>query len=495
MALDPVIASGGTPIKLDDPMNRLATLMKMDSLQNQNDVAAIDLQTKKRTLDETNRLRDVLSDPAFDLNNPEHQRRIVAAAPTAGPAFLKANADFNQVNSLTSKNNADAAEKQAKAVDDRMKFSRSVLDMVQTPDQYLAWHQGNHSDPILGPLLAARGITPDSASANIQATLSQPGGLEKLKAQSALGLEKFFEMNKPTLTTQNLGDKSQIVATPGLGFDAPQVVSSSTIGQSADNKATNEAHIKGIGIQQAGENARQGKQLQQALTLQGFAQGKPGEPLTLSSQLESEAQLIAAGKMPPPTGMAATRPQTAALMARVSQINPDFDATSYAAKLKGAKDFGTGQQGNAMRSFAVAGQHLDQLGQLVDALDNKDNQTLNKIGNTVSTWNGGPAVTNFDAAKDVVSKEVIKAIVGAGGGVSEREELAHRMASANSPAQLKGVIKQYRDLMSAQHDALLQQRRAAGLPDSTLPKYTDSSQPSGVPQDIQALLQKHGGTK
>jgi hypothetical protein len=158
-------------------------------------------------------------------------------------------------------------------------------------------------------------------------------------------------------------------------------------------------------------------------------------------------------------------------MARVSEINPNFDATDYEAKKKAARDFTSGTQGNAMRSFAVAGQHLDQLGTLVDALDNGDISLINKVGNAYASQTGGTAPTNFAAAKDVVSKEVIKAIVGAGGGVAERAELSQLMDSAKSPAQLKGVINQYRTLMDAQHNALLQQRRAAGLSDKTLPNY------------------------
>jgi hypothetical protein len=111
---------------------------------------------------------------------------------------------------------------------------------------------------------------------------------------------------------------------------------------------------------------------------------------------------------------------------------------------------------------------------LVDALNNGNMQIVNKIGNAYSSQTGNPAPTNFDAAKDVVSKEVVKAIVAGGGGVAERQELSHLMDNAKSPAQLKGVIQQYRNLMAAQHDALLQQRDAAGLPRSTLPNYTEA---------------------
>ena len=77
--------------------------------------------------------------------------------------------------------------------------------------------------------------------------------------------------------------------------------------------------------------------------------------------------------------------------------------------------------------------------------------------------------------------------VSGGGGVSEREELDRLMSKAQSPAQLKGVISQYRNLMGSQYDNLLAQRRAAGLSDSTLPKYNVTETPEAHPQDIEAI--------
>lgn len=219
---------------------------------------------------------------------------------------------------------------------------------------------------------------------------------------------------------------------------------------------------------------------------------------SVSPDMEITAKAIASGQLPAPTGMALLNPKNQRILARVMEINPEYDATTVSAKKKAASDFTSGTLGNSMRSFATAGAHLDTLGQLVDALDNGNIQALNKIGNYFSQQTGGTAPTNFDAAKDVVGKEVVKAIVAGGGGVAEREGLAKRLDNAKSPAQLKGVIKTYSELMKAQHDNLLIQRRAAGLPDSTLPDYSKTSGSSGdsgstVPDDIQAILKKHGG--
>jgi hypothetical protein len=123
-------------------------------------------------------------------------------------------------------------------------------------------------------------------------------------------------------------------------------------------------------------------------------------------------------------------------------------------------------------------------------------QVVNKVQNYFSKATGSPNVTNFDAIKAIVGQEVVKAIVAGGGGVGEREEAAKIFSSASSPAQLKGAIQHYRMVMGAQANNLMEQRRAAGLPDTTLPDYSKtntSAQAPTVPSDIAAILQKHGG--
>jgi hypothetical protein len=134
-----------------------------------------------------------------------------------------------------------------------------------------------------------------------------------------------------------------------------------------------------------------------------------------------------------------------------------------------------------MRSFATAGAHLDQLGDLIDQLGNTGSPAYNAAKNKLSTWFGGTAPTNLDAAKDIISQEVTKAIVANGGGEGERAALSKKLNDSRTPAQLKGVISQYRGLMSAQYDNLLEQRRVADVPDSTLPNYHGGPTPSATP--------------
>lgn len=166
---------------------------------------------------------------------------------------------------------------------------------------------------------------------------------------------------------------------------------------------------------------------------------------------------IGTGRMAPPTGYALRNPKILAMMERVAQKYPEYDATEYAGKTRAMRDFTTGKQGDSIRSFAVASDHLKQLDGLVDALNNGNTPLVNKYANIIATNTGSVAPTNFEAAKGIVAKEVLKSIVAGGGGVEERQELSHLLADAKTGPQLKGVIKTYLHLMEAQKDGLERQ--------------------------------------
>jgi hypothetical protein len=176
-------------------------------------------------------------------------------------------------------------------------------------------------------------------------------------------------------------------------------------------------------------------------------------------QVDNVAQLISAGRMAPLGSMAMRSPFGAAVMSRVAELNPDYNGIDYGTNAKASRDFATGKQGNAVRSFNVSLSHLDTLGQLADAMNNGNMQAINKLGNAYSQQTGSAAPTNFEAAKKIVTDEIVKAITGGGGGVHDREAAAATIGAANSPAQLKGAIKTYQDLMVGQLGGLEQQYR------------------------------------
>lgn len=194
---------------------------------------------------------------------------------------------------------------------------------------------------------------------------------------------------------------------------------------------------------------------------------------TLSPVDQAHVKALNEGREPFPTAkMMASNPYYERLADAVAQYNPDFDATAYNTRKTASAAFTTGIQGRQLLAFGSAVKHLETLGSLIDALENKDTVQLNRLNNVWKTQTGQTAVTNFESAKGIVAKEIMKSIVTGGGGVEERQELARLMDTAKSPQQLRGVVDTYHELMSAQKENLIIQRDAAGLPRSTLPDYT-----------------------
>jgi len=137
-----------------------------------------------------------------------------------------------------------------------------------------------------------------------------------------------------------------------------------------------------------------------------------------------------------------------------------------ASQTQAVKAFSTGKQGQQVNAFNTAIDHLGTMDKLSDALQNGDIKAFNTIGNVVARQTGQPAPANFDAAKQIVTAEVIKAVVASGGGVTERQEAERNFAAANSPEQLKGVIDTYKQLLGGQLKSLnLQYENTTGRKD------------------------------
>lgn len=159
----------------------------------------------------------------------------------------------------------------------------------------------------------------------------------------------------------------------------------------------------------------------------------------------------------PPISSSNRSPVNQAIMEEVYAQYPDYDATRYNAKNKATGAFSTGKEGGLIRSMNVAISHLDTLEQLSKALANNDAKALNRISNVFQEQFGGTAPGNFEAAKVIVGDEVVKAIIGAGGGVSDREEAKKNIDNAKTPAQLAGVISTYKRLLGGQLEGLKKQ--------------------------------------
>lgn len=139
-----------------------------------------------------------------------------------------------------------------------------------------------------------------------------------------------------------------------------------------------------------------------------------------------------------------------AYLGHVSTFDPTYDATTYPTIQATRNEYAKGKGANTVRSLNVAVDHLGTFEQLAGALNNGNIQLFNSIKNKFQEQFGDTAPTNLDAAKRVLGAEIVKAIVGAGGGVSDREGAQSAISNAKSMDQLMGVSQTYKKLMVGQ---------------------------------------------
>jgi hypothetical protein len=269
MPINPAIAMGVRGIELADPLAQYGRVAAIQGAQQQNQLAQLQMQQAMREQESTNalnrayaaayntetgeidlnKLRQSLSTGGFGSKLPGIEKTLaelkkerltqqklegeIAGQPLArqklegeiaGQALTRKKLEGEIAGQATTQ-----AVAQASLVDAKLKQARSFLDTIDptdptAPEKYIAWHEANHRDPVLGPLLASRGITADQSRAQIAQAIQQgPQAFADLLNRSKLGTEKFMELNKPQVTAQTLGGTVRAIQVPGLGGAATVV--------------------------------------------------------------------------------------------------------------------------------------------------------------------------------------------------------------------------------------------------------------------------------
>jgi hypothetical protein len=181
-------------IQVESPTNAMAQAMQLRALQNQNALAGYQLGAAQRAeTKETNRMR-LLGEAGGDESAVANA--LLKSGDVAGySAYVKA-IEARETQKLTqTKTTGDI-------VTTRLSQFKDLLNTIDptTPDagaKYLAWHEANHADEYIGPLLASRGVTADQSRASIDAAIRQgPAAVAELINKSRLGIDKFRENQK-----------------------------------------------------------------------------------------------------------------------------------------------------------------------------------------------------------------------------------------------------------------------------------------------------------
>lgn len=138
------------------------------------------------------------------------------------------------------------------------------------------------------------------------------------------------------------------------------------------------------------------------------------------------------------------------LLKMVSTFDPTYEQTTYPTIQNTRNEYAKGKGSATVRSLNVAIDHLNTYEELAGALKNGNVQVINSIKNKFQTQFGATAPANLEAAKQIIGAEIVKAIVGAGGGVGERQDAAKAIDAAKTPDQFQGVIATYKKLLAGQ---------------------------------------------
>jgi len=383
-------------VQIQDPLTQYAKLAQVQSLIGQNQLSALQRRGLTNQLNEHDRVLAAFRNLQPGQSVESVLPEVYQASPTTGIAISKNLLQQKEAQTNIDKNNM--AIMAAKAKD-----ARDTLSGVTDQASYDQWRQYGSSKGYQVALNAPPQYDPNWQKQHI---MTADSFLTNLNAQAGRDV---------TMRGQDLRSKDA-----AAGRDV-------TIrGQNMTDKRQRE--LNGI-----------------------LANGE------VSGDTTSMAQAIANYQLAPLSGFALRSPKGQRIMGLVMKLNPDYNAQDYVASQKAYSAFTSGKQGDTVRSFSVAMSHLDTLSHLTDALGNGSTKLLNKWANAWKSQTGQPAPTNFDAAKQIVGDEIIKAVVGAGGGEGDRQAAQAVIDKANSPQALKDAIHTYKELMAGQLGGLRRQ--------------------------------------
>jgi hypothetical protein len=303
------LALGVRPLQLEDPLTAYSKFAAIQNAQTQNALVQQQLATARRAeakdIERTNALASAGTDD------------------TAISNALLATGDLEGYSKFN-KSRRETLKADTELVTEKLKQSRLFLDTIDpdnpdAPRQYLAWHESNHKDPVLGPLLASRGITADQARGRIEQALRQgPQAFAQLLMQSKLGTEEFIKQNAPKFFSQGTGNETRLISVPGLGGAADVVPGSVASMQLTPNELALRNRPVSVAPGATLVNPKTGaviftgpaapaqeppevkllRALGLPVTLEGIAQLKQAEAQTGTSQEPIEVRLLRAVGLP-----------------------------------------------------------------------------------------------------------------------------------------------------------------------------------------------------
>lgn len=529
MPIDPRIAMGYQAPQIESPLNQYAKFQQIQSSQQANELARMQMQEYQRGVQEQEGLRNYLAGVA-DINAPGVDIGALRHG-QAGAAFAKQLTERAQAQANLRKTQADTKESQFKHEQERYAHGIQSLGAAKSgADVIAALDEG-----------VQRGYFSQEQADAQKAELARLQTMPELQdwiSKKRLGLmsakEQFEALNpKPQLFQQTLGNKSQIVRVN------PREGGASVVPGSQANINLTPGQAQNFRLRQ--QNMEMQARLQDPFNLTGAQDMFGGYPqampnalpgMAAGAPLPTAAMPTAPGGQPP---LKAPVPQAAAsdepvvsgtgkvqvpkmsvkqafeagltgdefistlpaqykeqvraiiehrqlpgqnsksgqmLMKLAAQADPKFDAKEFKTQSGYMTALSSGQLGRTLLATNTSIDHLYTLEKTAKALKNNDTRVLNTIQNYFDKEFGGTKVTDFDAVKKIVGDEVNKAVIGGIGALADRQEIAKTLSNASSPEQLAGVVGKLKELMAGRVRAMATQYEGVVKKNDFYERYT-----------------------
>lgn len=229
MPIDSSIALGYRPPQFESPVNQMANMMQLQNAQQSNQLNALGLQEKQRSIEDNNRLRDLYAQPDFDPSTSDGLRRLRQVSATHADAVQKAQLAAQEAKSKIGKQDAET-------LDHSLSQFRSFVPTVQSPEQVASYVTALYKHPTLGPLVQQFGSLESLVASNQKLFAENPKQWQV--GASGMTGDKLVETLKGTRQNQNLGNVNQGSTVDYFGNVVPGSVVNSAIGQDANNAAT-----------------------------------------------------------------------------------------------------------------------------------------------------------------------------------------------------------------------------------------------------------------
>jgi len=210
MALNTNIALGVRPMEVVNPLAQYGQIAAIQNAQQANRLGQMQMAEYERARNEEEGLRNYLS--GADLTATETRNALMSKYGKTGREFAKGLTELDKART-------EEAARRTKLAIDKTSMYRDAVANISSPAEAIEFMKLQATDPDM----AGTPISRMPLMKVLSSIPQDPASFENWKKQTALGMTKFVELNKPVTFAQDTGAGGRILERAGLGGAATVV--------------------------------------------------------------------------------------------------------------------------------------------------------------------------------------------------------------------------------------------------------------------------------